>query len=751
MSGADRRETYSPRADTRSQWVYLLEPPGDSPRIGLSLSGGGIRSAAFSAGAIQRLVDRKYFERVDHLAAVSGGTYIAGAMSITSAFSDKAALSGFPWTHGSPEERGLRLKTTYLTSGVKDSFWLVSNFLYGLALNLGTLALGMSLIGRLVGIALGSSLCKDSASTRPCTMTDNSVIVLVGGVLACLLVILVLVASRRRWDSPARQLTERGAAAFQTWNTRLWYLVILLVALLLLPELLSAVGDVTHRFRPWVLRVFGDKIPPIFHRVPLALIVMTCLAAAGGAAFWLGKVLRRPRLFAPVAAIAGPGLLITPMLFSIESSLEDGVEVSEHLWFVIGSLLLIAIVSVVAHNRRYSLHLFYRERLQSAFGFARTIDTSGEITCRSVPYMDELLLSEIGDRLKGGADERKLPNVIYCASVAADRSEVPYRRNASSYTFESDWSGSPLIGYTRTEALEKVRGAGGTELTIPSIMAISGAAASPMMGRFSDPALSFLMAMLNVRLGVWLPHPRKLGPEMLGRFDRFLEALREQIKETSIPASSDKWTERLHAVADYLYYGWIEPGPLYVLYEAIGRARARGRFVHVSDGGHWENLGLVELIRRRCTNIVVVDASAPGSSLEEELARAARLANAELGVELTVELSTMQPVTDREGTGERLPANPFARGKITYPDGEESSFILIRSMLWEDAPFELKRFQDFDPQFPHHPTQNQFFSGEQFDAYRQLGWAAATYVAETDMPVRASTELRQEGRIITDE
>ena len=63
----------------------------------------------------------------------------------------------------------------------------------------------------------------------------------------------------------------------------------------------------------------------------------------------------------------------------------------------------------------------------------------------------------------------------------------------------------------------------------------------------------------------------------------------------------------------------------------LGLASAHGKFFYVSDGGHWENLGLTELLRRRCTHIVAVDAS--GSASLADIGRAMAVARAELGVE----------------------------------------------------------------------------------------------------------------------
>ena len=100
-------------------------------------------------------------------------------------------------------------------------------------------------------------------------------------------------------------------------------------------------------------------------------------------------------------------------------------------------------------------------------------------------------------------------------------------------------------------------------------MAISGAAANPNMGRASSPALSFLMTVFNVRLGWWIGNPR-------------------------------------HRT------GALMPGPpfglTYIALELFGGTDDNRNYVNLSDGGHFDNLGVYELIRRSCRYIMVCDA-----------------------------------------------------------------------------------------------------------------------------------------------
>jgi hypothetical protein len=175
-----------------------------------------------------------------------------------------------------------------------------------------------------------------------------------------------------------------------------------------------------------------------------------------------------------------------------------------------------------------------------------------------------------------------------------------------------------------------------------------------------------------------------------------------------------------------------------VLKEGLGLADAQGRYIYVSDGGHWENLGLTELLRRRCTHVVVVDASGdPGLG---DIGRAIAVTRAELGVEIKLDpRRTLAEDSD-------LARSPVAVGSFRYPDGQEGDIYYARSVLWEGAPSDLHLFASREHLFPNHPTSNQFLSGELFDAYRALGWAVGEeLVSAMSLPPPGFDEPRPAG------
>ncbi|WP_222272820.1 patatin-like phospholipase family protein [Modestobacter marinus] len=667
--------------------------------LGISFSGGGIRSAAFCLGAYQALSRQGLFQRARFLSAVSGGSYIAGALTVAQGKSDAEALRGeaAPWSRGSPEEWYLRTNLSYLAPGLSGRLWLVVNFVYGLLLNLLPLVAGSYLAGRVVGLVYGATI--PGIGTPDGRLADSSA--WGGAAAACLfMAAVVLVGVRRFFDRnrfsaiPGEQWLRRGATALAASSG---VVVILTVCLPLLVHVLG-------------LALAGDpfrvgRADDLTLRLLVSVMMVLGVALLGVGAVLLMRLGRARALQGVLAFLSGWGVLAVPFMVAAEGEARTGWNSSVDPWVILAALSTLAVCGFFIHNRRYSMHLYYRERLSSAFVLRRTSSAAG-VRVAPVPYDDQVRLSDVGREIE--AKRRAglpFPELVVCAAVAAREGDVPNKSWAASFTFDAERSGCVDLGpLMETAEMERTHTRGGSDLTLPSMMAISGAAISPTMGRFTLPALRLLMALANLRLGVWIPNPFRRA-------------------DVSCPPSGDH--SRVRRIGKALAAGWREPGGLYVLKEGLGLAGTRGRFIHVSDGGHWENLGLVELIRRRCTHMIVVDASAGGRSPLQDIARAAALARSDLGAEVRLNPEATLPSAE-SGMAEV----PVAVGSVTYPDGSMGVIYYARCVLWDGVPMDLAIFREKDRQFPQHPTVNQLFSGEQFDAYRALGWEVASALAE---------------------
>ena len=189
------------------------------------------------------------------------------------------------------------------------------------------------------------------------------------------------------------------------------------------------------------------------------------------------------------------------------------------------------------------------------------------------------------------------------------------------------------------------------------------------MGYHSSPALTFLMTVFNVRLGHWSPNP----------------------------ANDDTWTQH-----DPLFGGG------YLLRELFGQTDLGSPFVYLSDGGHFENLGIYELVRRRCACIVAVDAGQDADGRFSDLGNAIRKCYADFGVTIDIDTSGMKRAY-------------FALGRVHYPDAPAADLLYIKPNLIGGEPADLANYQAAHSQFPHESTADQWFDESQFESYRKLG------------------------------
>ncbi|HTQ79124.1 MAG TPA: hypothetical protein VMM92_03950, partial [Thermoanaerobaculia bacterium] len=235
-------------------------------------------------------------------------------------------------------------------------------------------------------------------------------------------------------------------------------------------------------------------------------------------------------------------------------------------------------------------------------------------------------------------------------------------------------------------------------LSLGTALAISGAAINPCMGYHSSPSVTFLLTLFNARLGWWLPNPR------IGR-------------------------------------GWRRSGPTwglrYLLTELFGRTDFSRRHVHLSDGGHCENLGLYQLVKRGCPLIVVSDATADPRATFGDLARSLRLCRMDLGIEIEIDLTPLRPDPET-----RLSKASWAKGAIHYeridPHRQPGTLLYLKASLTAGIPCDVASFARERPAFPHDPTAEQWFTEQQFESYRLLGEsiALAAFLGEEAVTAR---------------
>lgn len=681
-----------------------IAAPATGRRIGISLSGGGIRSAAFNLGALQSLQEAQVLSSADYVAAVSGGNYVASALTISQAFTQPEDENGKPlWSHGSPEERYLRKSTNYMAPGYTGRIWLGLSVFYGFVINYLPFLLCAFILGRVLGWLMfwqGVALA-DLGLNGLALPTSWIIRALLAAIFGCLLAAVAMVAIRRFRDSH-RGVCNYGETNSEPIAGRLVTAAWVVALVLILPALAQLYGWLSRLMLTWIFRENEVDFENARDRIEIAMVWLFLVMVLACSALALSRRFRARRVMLVLSAAAGAGLLLVPLLSSIEYSARRGVRSWTDVVGLAAALLVVLLMAIKVHNRRYSMHLFYRERLSSAFALKRSRGSDGRVAAAPLNYKQQLYFSDIGERIAAQPGVR-LPKLVVCCAVNVTTRDVPVGRFAESFTFEHDCSGGPRFGYQNTRRFETGDRPKGTELTLPSIMAVSGAALSPLMGRFTYPPLRFLMALTNVRLGIWVRNPTH--PSW----------------DSSTPTPQTRTGRMKAAIRD----GWYEPGALYVLREALGALTCDDRFVYLTDGGHWENLGLVELLRRRCTDVICFDASSDQTGAGQDLGRAMALARSELGADIDLDpRPTLR--TDPDTPAEDL----AVRGVIRYPDGPEGRLVFAKATLVPGASWDLQAFKARDGRFPNHPTSQQIFTDEQFEAYRSLGYAAGRRAVE---------------------
>jgi hypothetical protein len=244
-------------------------------------------------------------------------------------------------------------------------------------------------------------------------------------------------------------------------------------------------------------------------------------------------------------------------------------------------------------------------------------------------------------------------------------------RRGDFFLFSKAWCGSVTTGYYKTERWK----AGGSAVDLKTAMAISGAAASPHMGLASIPELSALMTFLNVRLGFWMKNP--------GRWSAF-----------KIPGFSALLREMFG-------YGMSE----------------RRAWLNLSDGGHIENTGVYELLRRRCKFVIAIDGEADGDYTFGGLLTLVRHAQIDFGIRIEPHLDDLRPDPKTSYS-----ARHAILCRIHYPDAATVGLLLyLKLSVTGNETALVQGYRKKHPEFPHQSTLDQFFDQEQFEAYRELG------------------------------
>lgn len=349
------------------------------------------------------------------------------------------------------------------------------------------------------------------------------------------------------------------------------------------------------------------------------------------------------------------------------------------------SIIMIAGLLVFIGSRRFdinlfSLHNFYHYRLARCY-LGATYKNRKANFFTGFSSKDDMRFANF--------KQRPLQIINTSLNITAGKELAWQQRKAASFAFTPHFSGFELPDkkgrFQLTEAYND------QQLMTGSLMAVSGAAASPNWGYHTNPAMAFIMTMFNVRLGRWFGNP----------------------------ITKDKWKNQSPR------FSW-----LYLIWELFAQTKHDSNYVYLSDGGHFENLGIYELVRRRCRLIVAIDAGQDSKFTFEDLGNAIRKCYTDFGVRIKVpymeEDVGLNPST-------KMSNKHFTIGEILYKDRygetvENGILVYIKSSFTGDEPADLKSHKKQNSEFPHDSTVDQCFDETQFESYRNLGYHIAESV-----------------------
>jgi hypothetical protein len=284
------------------------------------------------------------------------------------------------------------------------------------------------------------------------------------------------------------------------------------------------------------------------------------------------------------------------------------------------------------------------------------------------------------DRLRVGVDKANQSYtgpypLVNTAMNLVEGDELAWQeRKAESFLLSPCYSGSATTGYRRLMSSDS------NGMRLGTAVAMSGAAVSPNWGYHSSPAVTALLTIFNVRLGGWVRNPRYGIPNSRG------------------PGL----------------------GLLWLLKELFGRTNNRADYVYLSDGGHFDNLGVYELVRRRCRFIVACDGEQDGDYTFDALGALIRKCETDFGVRIEIDVNPIRPHGELKRSRWHC-----AVGKIAYndvhPEGAPGILLYLKASLTGDEPEDVLTYAQENPPFPHQTTLNQFFTESQFESYRALG------------------------------
>lgn len=672
--------------------------------FGLALSGGGVRSATFNLGLLQALQRCKLLKDIDYLSTVSGGGYIGSSLTW---FMSKDGKFPFGTTRiDTNHESGNRVSWirdhgSYLAPGDGLSIWsffaallsamfknIVIIFLFFISIFIILSIPFTSFMGMFIGFCMFIGLIVLAFKILPLQILHHKKklyipvsIILFGWLFYTFLFPLcqsngfafILTTGVFYITLLALYTFPDIKSDYSFINERSWKIIH--GNLLMYSSFFILLGLLTYTFGFHHIKE-GIDFQELYDDVYLALI-----SGSSGLMIILGALKQfSNNRYKSILLFVGVNLLLVGLIwvfYILAIFLHNYMNIffmNIFVWYdlpnFIESFPVIITVSasiVLFLLYRYmdlmdvnytSMHRFYKNRLKEAF----------------IPGTDD---SEISKSYLCNLDTLQSPyHIINTAVNTINSQKVKLQgRGGDNFIFSPLVSGSNVTGYIETKKYE-----GGT-IDLATAMTISGAAVSPHTSIMRSRAISFLLTLFNIRLGYWIKNPSFSGKK--GKLDS----------------------------AGFYHFSML-------FRELFGKALDETKkYLLLTDGGHFENLALYELVRRKCRYIIVSDAGADPDRTFEDLGKVIEMVRVDFGAQININTMPMHAKGKK-----RLSDLAFVHGSIKYKDGTKADLIYVNTVMIRELPEDLYTYAKVNPQFPDQSTVDQFFDEKQFEAYRELGY-----------------------------
>lgn len=673
---------------------------------GLAISGGGIRSASFGLGVMQALVANRQLEKMDYMSTVSGGGYLGSALTWALKQSEKAGTTSDTFPIGSLgkaarslENEGnmqndtnnnllldfIRQHSSYLTpagsldivslAGVVMRSIVVSLFVYFCFL---VVVMTMMEWGHFFQNDFVSKFAPDIFKING----KSGVFLPLAAVSLGLYLIWSFLFSLRTF------ITIDGVLNEYIWFVRsqqvigvVWKFAATCVIIGILPFLTEIwLPNLKSLWAASGSTVFGVVVG--LWQYKKAQKKETTSGAGSNLIIYLG------------AFCLMYGLILMAYFASGEFFDEDRLCLIHPFWmggFVMGTVILGLFVNL----NLVGPHRVWRNRLMEAF--MPNKDAVKNNKWQPATESDAALMEDMCD------EHNPRPyHIVNTNIILGNSPQVKFSgRGGDNFILSPLYCGSDATGWRTTKTFHK---AGSRGITLASAMAASAAALNPNAGVSGEGAtrntiVSILLSTLNLRLGYWVSNPAKNLWPFPPNF--FTPGLTSEITK----------------------FGFTE----------------NNKRILLSDGGHFENLAVYELIRRKVNLIVLSDGGADPSFNFDDLANAVEKVRVDFGAKIAFkkdyDLDGILPGTKGKMAFDEkyaIAERGYAFADIKYNDGTIGTLVYVKLAMIADLPTDVYSYKGVNSSFPHQSTADQFFDEKQFEAYRELGYNVAWKMMESE-------------------